>query len=339
MREKGQRSLFVENHSLQNRGGAIFLRLQPASEKGPGCNAGTQNDDEENNSLLNCKNLLRFEDVTFERNTGDVGGAISFTTGQATFRNCYFVDNFASSQGGHINTAYGTASLTIQGCLFVQTTKELHLGRINYSKASFIHAESSGTLNISNTTMDVRAYGTANPMMLITNGRLIDVGNDDNLTKFYCPFGSQMGILNFTTGNQYVPETIVTTLEFSCSACTGNTYSLQRGRALGSQLVHGFQCLPCPFGANCTQNILAKRNFWGFPEQNNPPTLRFTMCPEGYCSPPRETDIPEYNGCQGNSTVLVNCVDTVMLTSQRHVSLHTADHPISVRITGVCLLV
>ena len=295
-----QRSLFVENHSLRDLGGAIFLRLQPATEKGPGCNEGSQNDEDENYFSWNCKNLLRFEDATFVRNTGNVGGAIYLTTGEATFRNCCFVDNFASFQGGHVKTAYGTASLTIQGCLFLQTVKELHFDRTSYSKASFVHSESAGALNISNTTMDIRAYGTENPLMLITNGRMINVGNDDNFTKLYCPVGSQMKIVNFTTGNPYLLETIATTLEFSCSICKGNSYSLQRGLALGSQLVPGFQCLPCPFGANCSQNILAKRDFWGFEEQNNPPRLRFTMCPEGYCSPPRETNFSQYNGCQGN---------------------------------------
>ena len=301
-----QRSLFVENHSFQHHqgststGGAVFLDLQRATEKVPGCNVASQKEDEKNFSSWNCKNGPRFEDVRFVRNTGDAGGAIYLNAGKATFENCYFADNFASSQGGHIRTAYGNASLAIKGCLFLQAVKELLLGTMNYSTTSFVHSESSGKLSISNTTMDVRAYGCGNPLMLITNGRLIDVGNDDNLTKFYCPVGSQMDVVKFKIGVQYLPETLVSTLEFRCSTCEGNSYSLQRGLAIGSHVVTGFQCLPCPFGANCTQNILAKRNFWGFQEQNNPPTLQFIMCPVGYCGPPRETTFSEYNSCQGN---------------------------------------
>ena len=65
-------------------------------------------------------------------------------------------------------------------------------------------------------------------------------------------------------------------------------------------VIPGFQCLPCPFGANCSQNIIAKPNFWGFQEQVTPPKLKFTMCPVGYCSPPNKTDFPKFNGCQGN---------------------------------------
>ena len=87
---------------------------------------------------------------------------------------------------------------------------------------------------------------------------------------------------------------------YDCLACTGNTYSLLRGHAIEGEIDPGFQCFQCPFGANCTQNIIAKPNFWGFKEQNTPQTLRFTMCPVGYCSPPQEANFPEYNGCQGN---------------------------------------
>ena len=303
-----QGSLFVENHSLQHHqdstsaGGAIFLALSRLTKKGPGCYVASQKDDDKNFSSWTCKNGhgSRFKDVRFVRNVGKVGGAIFLNAGKVTFSNCYFVDNFASSQGGHIYTAYGNASLTTHDCSFLQTRKELHLGTMKHSKASFIYAESLGTLIISNTTMDIRAYGSGNPLMLITSARLIDVGNDDNLTKFYCPVGSRMDVIEFTTGIQYLPETLVTTLEFSCSTCKGNSYSLQRGQATGSHVDAGFQCLPCPFGANCTQNILAKRNFWGFQEQNNPPTLQFIMCPVGYCGPPRETTFSEYNSCQGN---------------------------------------
>jgi len=173
---------------------------------------------------------------------------------------------------------------------------------MNYSKASFFHVERYGPVKLYNTTMNVTAHGVQNPLMFVVSGKKIDLG-DDNLSKSYCPVGSQMKILRLT---QDLPtEAIktlsnITTLELSCSPCEGNSYSLQRGHALGSTLAAGFQCLPCPFGANCTQNILAKRNFWGYEEQKNPQSLHFTMCPAGYCSPPQEVNFPEYNGCQGN---------------------------------------
>ena len=306
-----RRSRFVENLSLQTSGGALSIQLLQDNDKNPGCvyqkvkSAGQRSDDDHHEEFasLVAKNHLTFQDITFDRNAGAVGGALYLLNGKAIFINCFFTDNFASSQGGHIYTVKGSTSLIIQGSLFQQTMKTLQLLTMNFSKASFFHVESSGPFKVYNTTMNVRAYAVKNPLVLVANCRVIDLGDD--LTKFYCPVGSQMEILRFTqefttSVNNTPCEIEITTLELSCSPCEGNSYSLQRGYALGSRLAEGFQCLPCPFGANCTQNILAKPNFWGYKEQKNPPSLHFTMCPAGYCSPPQEVNFPEYNGCQGN---------------------------------------
>ncbi|KAJ7378431.1 hypothetical protein OS493_022965 [Desmophyllum pertusum] len=242
-----------------------------------------------------------------------VGGAISLYLIQGgnvslVIKRSLFMDNYSFLDAGNggaislvihdydINGVSPSRAYNSQ-LSFEDTTFERNAG---YIAGSFIHAESSELLKVFNTTMDVRAYGTTTPMMLVTNCGTVDIAND-NVTKFYCPVGSQIRIIKFTTSTQWsdIPKSKVT-LEFSCSACTGNSYSRQRGRALGSQLVPGFHCLSCPFGANCTQNIVSKLNFWGFQEQDNPPTLRFIMCPVGYCSPPRIANVPEYNGCEGN---------------------------------------
>ena len=299
-----KRSRFLDNLSFQNSGGTIFLSLPPDIKKDPGCAPTNENHFDEKYPSWDYKSYVIIEDTTFLRNGAGFGGAIHLTNGKTSFRNCYFVDNFATSQSGHIYTMDGSASPTIQNSLFRQTINELQLLTMNYSKTSFIHTESSGALKIYNTTMDARPYGSGNPLMAVANGRLIDFGIS-NLTKFYCPVGSQIEILNVTDkvltmlGNKPCKLEVVT-LKFSCSACTGNSYSLQRGHALGSQLVPEFQCLPCLFGANCSQNILAKRNFWGFEKQSNPPKLQFTMCPVGYCDPPDKTNFPKFNGCQNN---------------------------------------
>ena len=307
-------SRFVENFVSRDifaYGGAIFLSLARDTVKSPGCiqegpiSANQVGDTKEFPSWDYNRQVI-FEDTTFERNAGYAGGAVYLSNGKATFRNCYFIDNFAASLGGHIYTVAGSASLIIQNCIFHQTVKKLQFLYLNYSKSSFIHAESSGALKVYNSTMYARPYGTTRPLVLVTTGRLVDLGNN-NWTTFYCPVGSQMEITYFsnliTTQVNNTPCKInVSTIEFSCSTCAGNSYSLQRGRSLGSTLAPGFQCLQCPFGADCSQNILAKPNFWGFKETVNPPMLTFTMCPLGYCSPPQKTDFPEYNACQGNRT-------------------------------------
>ncbi|KAL9969737.1 hypothetical protein ACROYT_G021992 [Oculina patagonica] len=309
-----KQSRFVKNRSFKypGVGGALYISLARDENNDPGCNRETSTSGSESNEAKkypswNYKSYVVIEDTTFGENAARLGGAVYLNNGKTIFHNCYFADNFAALQGGHIYTLAGSASVIVQDSLFLQTRKDLHFNKVIYYKASFIHAESSGTLNISNTTMDARPYGGANPLMVVANGGLVDVGSD-NLTQFYCPVGSDMKIVHFTEQvmtqvNNTSCKMEVTALEFSCSTCKGNYYSLQRGHSLGSQLVPGFQCLPCPFGANCTQNIVAKLNFWGFKEQIteiNAQTLRFTICPVGYCSSPQETAFPEYNGCQGN---------------------------------------
>ena len=304
-----KRSRFLRNRSyIFGDGGALYFSMWPDVQKDPGCTKKRSSSDTQNN-VKNYpswiyKSLLTIEDTTFERNGARTGGAVLLSNGKATFRNCYFVDNFAAIRGGHIYTLDGSASLIIEGSVFRQTMKELQLPTTKYTQGSFVHTESSGALMLHQSTLDSRTYGSADPLMQVRNGRVIDVGNN-NLTTFHCPVGSQMEILYFTDQvtaqiNEIPCVIEVSTLVLSCSACGENSYSLQRGRALGSRLAPGFQCLSCPFGANCSKNIVAKPNFWGSEEKIFPPTLKFTLCPLGYCRPPQETDFPEYNGCQGN---------------------------------------
>ena len=296
---------------VNNKGSSIWLSLAEDTERYSGF---TQEGPVLANRVEDAKEIrwdykshLLFEDVTFERNLGTAGGAIYLTNGEATFRNCSFIDNFALSLGGHIYAGAGSTSLIIQDSVFLQTTNNLQFHNMNYSKTSFIHSESSGALNFYNTTMDSRAHSITSTLMHATNARSIDVGTKaPKPTLFQCPVGSKIVILNFTekvtTKVNNTPRAIkLSTLQVSCLvACTGYSYSLQRGHANGYPQAPAFQCLPCPFGANCSQNIVAKPNFWGFIEKVTPPTLTFIMCPLGYCRPPQGTNFTEYNGCQGN---------------------------------------
>ena len=330
---KVKRSHFVKNSVPPNGyGGAIYLSMAPDNQKNPGCiknlfsTANPVNDAEEFPSWT-YKSQLVFEDTTFNRNIAGFGGAVLLTNGKAIIRNCSFIDNFAANLGGHLYTVAGSASLIIQDSVFLQTVNELKSPKINYSKASFIHTESSGALKLSNTTMNVTPYGSTGPLVLVRNGRIIDFGNK-NFTTLNCPVGSQMDILNFTDQvttqvNNKPCKIKLITLEFSRLACADNCYSLQRGRTLGPQLAPGFQCLSCPFGANCSQNIIAEPNFWGFQEKATPPTLKFSICPLGYCRPPQRKDFPEYNGFQGNRSGILcgqcseSCTETLYSTNCR----------------------
>ena len=247
-------------------------------------------------NLMDCRVI--FEETTFHRNTGLLGGAVYLQNGAAAFKNCYAVDNFAAAQGGFLYAAYGVKNVVIQDSALNQTITWLKNFGVFHKEASFIHGNSIEELKIFNTTMEAIPYDSNGPLLLVTNVTVMEFGKD-NSTIFNCPVGSEMEILSFTTSN-YDTDKSTFAWQFSCSACRGNSYSLQRGRAVGSYVVPGFQCLQCPFGANCSQNIVAKPNFLGFKETIAPPTLKFTTCPVGYCSPPNKTEFPKYNGCQGN---------------------------------------
>ena len=239
---------------------------------------------------------LLFEDTTFEKNAAVFGGAVHLSNGDATFQNCTFLNNLVQVLGGHIHTDVQSTNLFIWDCVFNQTL--FQPGNENYSAgAFFIDTQSKGSLNISNTSLTANYPKNHDVLIRKTNGREVSL---DNLTTLTCPVGSQINVLHFQIKIEVQSSVTVSILEVQCLACEGNTYSLNRGRAFGPQVEPEFPCLSCPYGAKCTQNIVAEPNFWGFEEKYNTSTLNFIRCPHGYCSSPQEADFPEYDSCQGN---------------------------------------
>ena len=269
-----KRSRFVENHASKYYGGAaaIFVNQENSGGASP----------------------LLFEDTTFEKNAAVFGGAVHLSNGDATFQNCTFLNNLVKNLGGHIHTDVQSTNLFIWDCVFKQTL--FQLGNESYSAgAFFIDTQSKGSLNISNTSLTANYPENHDVLIRKTNGREVSL---DNLTTLTCPVGSQINVLYFQI--KLEGQSSVTILEVQCLACEGNTYSLNRGRAFGLHEGPEFPCLSCPYGANCTQNIVAEPNFWGFREKYNPSTLNFITCPHGYCSSPQKADFPKYDSCQGN---------------------------------------
>ena len=270
-----KRARFEENHAFKYYGGAAAIFVNQ-KEKSGGASP------------------LLFEDTTFEKNVAVFGGAVHLSNGDATFRNCTFLNNLVKNLGGHIHTDVQSTNLFIWDCVFNQTL--FQVGNENYSAgAFFIDTQSKGSLNISNTSLTANYPANHDVLIRKTNGREVSL---DNLTTLTCPVGSQINVLYFQI--KLEGQSSVTILEVRCLACEGSTYSLNRGRAFGLHEGPEFPCLSCPYGANCTQNIVAEPNFWGFREKYNPSTLNFITCPHGYCSSPQEADFPEYDSCQGN---------------------------------------
>ena len=269
-----KRARFVGNHASKYYGGAaaIFVNQENSGGASP----------------------LLFEDTTFEKNAAVFGGAVHLSNGDATFQNCTFLNNLVQVLGGHIHTDVQSTNLFIWDCVFNQTL--FQVGNENYSAgAFFIDTQSKGSLSISNTSLTANYPENHDVLIRKTNGREVSL---DNLTTLTCPVGSQINVLYFQI--KLEGQSSVTILEVRCLACEGSTYSLNRGRAFGLHEGPEFPCLSCPYGANCTQNIVAEPNFWGFREKYNPSTLNFITCPHGYCSSPQKADFPEYDSCQGN---------------------------------------
>ena len=268
LKVKGSR--FEENHAIKYYGGAmaVFVKL--------------------------LESPLLFENTTFERNEASFGGALHLSNGNATFQSCSFIDNIASTLGGHLHTAVGSSNLAILNSIFNQTVFKLQGSRNRTAGTFFVDTEGTGMLYITNTSLTANFPETNGPLVQVRNGRQVSL---DNSTTLFCPNGSRMQIFNF---QGKIDDEKVATVQISCPPCEGNTYSLSRGGACGLQTGPIVSCALCPFGANCTLNIFAKPNFWGFREETDPSVLKFATCPFGYCRSPLESDFPEYNRCQGN---------------------------------------
>ena len=132
----------------------------------------------------------------------------------------------------------------------------------------------------------------------------------DNRSTIECSTGSQLLFENnthfvyvYNEKNGSSCKVNVTVLKYSCNLCPPGYYSLQKGVTRGLNVQASILCLPCPFGATCIEkNIAAKRNFWGYPNSDHPPSLSFYSCPEGYCQNATSNSNEMYNSCYGNRT-------------------------------------
>ncbi|XP_015758859.1 PREDICTED: uncharacterized protein YfaL-like [Acropora digitifera] len=273
LKVKGSR--FEENHAVKSYGGAMAIYVDKSSVS-----------------------PLLFEDTTFVNNEASFGGVLLLINGNATFQRCSFIDNIASTLGGHLHTAAGSSNLTILDSIFNQTVFKLHGSGNRTAGTFFVDTEGTGTLYISNTSLTATFPETNGPLVQASYGRQVFL---DNLTTLFCPKGSRMQIFNFQAP---IYDQKVVPVQIRCSSCEGNTYSLSRGFASGFSPGPTFYCARCPFGGNCTRshNIFAEPNFWGFKEETDPSLLKFVTCPLGYCRSPSKAAFPEYNSCQGNRT-------------------------------------
>ena len=245
--------------------------------------------------VKNIRSAILIKGVLFQENVAATGSALYITSGTVLFKNCTFLDNFAIPTGALIisgleGSSNGITNLFIYDSIFRQTIKTTVINRTEFVAPSFLTQFKSGLILAVNTSFDQNTKSDG-PLILITGATALTF---DNSSITLCPSGHAI------ERTEYIYKALAG-LTFSCEACDYNFYSLQRGTARGETIEDGFQCLPCPRGADCDPTIRSKTNYWGYHVSLNPPKLAFTICPFGYCkSPP--TKSTEYNACQGKRT-------------------------------------
>ena len=241
------------------------------------------------NAQLKNQFNARITRVLFQENIGTVGGILSTMDAGVVFMNCTILNNFALC-----STGSGLVNLSIFHSLFRQTTQKVVSNTKTFIATSFIRLYnfSPNKITIVNSTFDQQTI-LDEPQIFINTVSYISI---DNASLISCPLGDYVKKTSYRCKTRH--EMSRTGLSFSCKACDYNFYSLQRGTARGETIEDGFECLPCPRGADCVPTIRSKTNYWGYYVSLNPPKLAFTICPFGYCkSPPSNST--EYNACQG----------------------------------------
>ena len=90
--------------------------------------------------------------------------------------------------------AYGTGQVDFKDCIFSSTRANMTKNGTTFKKSTFLHSESSGPINIQNTTMvSFVAESNLYPALDIYNGGYVYM--DDNST-IQCPIGSQLSLDN-----------------------------------------------------------------------------------------------------------------------------------------------
>ena len=256
-----------------------------------GCVKGGERNDTHAQWIYNSRVLV--ENTLFQNNFGYEAGAIQIINGYVQFRRCNFTNNFALSNTGHVYVGYGSAKVEFQNCAFKREEKKGTFKGISFTVGRFLHSESGGPIKIKSTSFEENfsdRRARQRPILRISYGGYFDI---DSNSTIQCPVGSSLHFYNFThfhyDGGQ--DDTFcrinVTTEIFTCLMCPSRMYSLQSGFSRGLAVRKGFSCLECPFGAHCdaTNNIVAKRDFWGYEITNssNFSSLTFVPCPEKYC--------------------------------------------------------
>ena len=259
------------------------------------------------------RNEIVIRNTTFNNNIGRASGGIFLSSGNMTICNSRFENNYAITRGGHIHVEDGTAMIKIKDSILIQESPEtVHDGE-TFTHDTSIYSESEGSFVLQGTLVTANLEKDLYRLFTVSNGGLVSF---DNMTKLQCATGSFLRFDNYShftilTG---MPASagkckfITTVMTLSCYSCPPGSYSLKGGELRGLPEKEKLQqegdsfCKPCPYGANCSRNVFAEPNFWGYPDSSKPGSLKFAHCPPNYCTPTGKQgkNLSVYNICYGN---------------------------------------
>lgn len=256
------------------------------------------------------RSSIIIENTSFVDNIGHMSGGVYGQNGNITIRYCTFENNFAIQSGGNIHVTDGTAAIQIENSYFRQSLEEKTFANETYVHDTSIYSESTGPLLLQKTLVVTDLEKSSYRLFTVTKAGAVIF---DKFTSVQCAVGSALRLDNFSHfiiwPYDLQCKLKMTVLTLSCHQCPLNMYSLERGEVTTLQgrsntSFKPFSCRFCPNGANCSRNIFAKPNYWGYPDSSDRmQSLKFVHCPPSYCAPTtgrQITNLSVYNRCYGN---------------------------------------
>ena len=231
------------------------------------------------------------------------GGAVFCTKSVLVISDTKMITNFAS---------YSGRSLFDKGCIIhlVNITIRIDekMPRFTFSGLA-IH--SRGSLFVADVRIDMKKPILKN----VKVSYIWVVGSQYSARSYIVPFADPQRVtLTCSAGNNMALDMIkyylyignksfandppVCRVQFRCVLCPQNPFGLAYGPAIllnsSSSKIGNIKCNPCPYGGDCSGEIKAKANFWGYKSGNQDTvTIKFLPCPRDYC-------------CQGENSLTFN---------------------------------
>ena len=218
-------------------------------------------------------------DTEFRDNAGFEAGAIYFTGGYLTLRNCTLRSNYGGTTASTL--ASGSLRLSENGTAVIRDSKIIQdnvtgsFGNyLDFHGGVGLFSSEFCSISLYNSSLEFLWRPSVEKIVVVEIARK-NLTIDD-ATVIRCPVS--YSIKNITVGSSVTGKFSV-----QCRLCRMGSYSEDRGVYSGFKK-HTIKCLSCPYGGKCMQGLQALPNFWGYwSNETVAPRVKFSRCPLGYC--------------------------------------------------------